>query len=195
MKSQKPKHVVPSDHILFFTPTKKYIEFSYAIRKGICENCGKSKAKREISVTNLHHKNNKYDLENPLLNTIEVCLECHEKLDPRLRALKKNERYWFGSNAHKMRCPTCQAFAIFGNKGSAPDYLYHRFAGYRSYRDYSVKGITIKAFKCPTCHRGRLFTPKGSMSYKEWKDWKKVRKASHTLTKKEYYQRKKLRQV
>ena len=104
-----------SDHILFFTPTKKYIEFSYAIRKGICENCGKSKAKSEISVTNLHHKNNKYDLENPLWNTIEVCLECHEKLDPRLRALKKNERYWFGSNAHKMRCPTCQAFAIFGN--------------------------------------------------------------------------------
>ena len=78
-----------SDHILFFTPTKKYIEFSYAIRKGICENCGKSKAKREISVTQLHHKNNKYDLENPLWNTIEVCLECHEKLDPRLRALKK----------------------------------------------------------------------------------------------------------
>jgi len=38
-------------------------------------------------------------LENPLWNTIEVCLECHEKLDPRLRALKKNERYWFGSNA------------------------------------------------------------------------------------------------
>ena len=78
-------------------------------------HCGKSKAKSEISVTNLHHKNNKYDLENPLWNTIEVCLECHEKLDPRLRALKKNERYWFGSNAHKMRCPTCQAFAIFGN--------------------------------------------------------------------------------
>ena len=184
-----------SDHILFFTPTKTFIEFSYAIRKGICENCGKSRGKGEISVTNLHHKNNKYDLENPLWNTIEVCLECHEKLDPRLKALKKNQRYWFGSNAHKMRCPTCQAFAIFGNKGSAPDYLYHRFAGYKSYRDYSVKGITIKAFKCPTCHRGRLFTPKGSMSYKEWKDWKKVRKASHTLTKKEYYQRKKLRQV
>ena len=105
-----------SDHILFFTPTKKYIEFSYAIRKGICENCGKSKAKREISVTNLHHKNNKYDLENPLWNTIEVCLECHEKLDPRLKALKKNQRYWLGSNAHKMRCPTCQHLLSLGMK-------------------------------------------------------------------------------
>ena len=112
-----------SDHILFFTPTKKYIEFSYAIRKGICENCGKSKAKSEISVTNLHHKNNKYDLEKPLWNTIEVCLECHEKLDPRLKAFKKNQRYWFGSNAHKMRCSTCQVFAIFGNEGSGPDHL------------------------------------------------------------------------
>nr|ABZ07334.1 hypothetical protein ALOHA_HF4000ANIW133K13ctg1g9 [uncultured marine crenarchaeote HF4000_ANIW133K13] len=173
-----------SDHILFFTPTKKYIEFPFAIRKGICENCGKSKAKREISVTVLHHKNNKYDLENPLWNTIEVCLECHEKLDPRLRALKKNQRYWLGSNAHKMRCPTCQAFAIFGSEGSAPDYLYHSKAGYRSYRDYSVEERTVKIFKCPTCQRRRAFTPKGSMNYKEWKDWKKVRKALRVLSKK-----------
>ena len=105
-------------------------------------------------------------------------------------ALKKNERYWFGSDAHKMRCPTCQAFAIFGNKGSAPDYLYHRFAGYRSYRDYSVEESTVKSFKCPTCHRRRLFTPKGSMNYKEWKDWKKVRKALRVLSKKNVRQMK-----
>ena len=87
-----------------------------------------------------------------------------------------------------MRCPTCQAFAIFGNKGSAPDYVYYSRAGFRSYRDYSVKGITIKAFKCPTCNRSRLFTPKGSMYYNELKDCKKVskkvRKALRVLSKK-----------
>ena len=105
-----------SDHILFFTPTKKFISFPFPIRFGVCKNCGKSKAKKEIFVTNLHHKNNKYDLEKPLWNTIEVCLECHEKLDPRLRALKKNQRYWLGSNAHKMRCPTCQHLLSLGMK-------------------------------------------------------------------------------
>ena len=158
-----------SDHILLFTPTNEYIEFPFAIRKGICENCGKSKAKGEISITQLHHKNNKYDLDNPLWNTIEVCIECHEKLDPRLRALKVNQRYWSSSNAHKLKCPTCNAFAIFGKEGSAPDYLYHSKAGFKSYKDYSFKEITIKAFKCPTCQRGRLFTPEGSIDYKEWK--------------------------
>ena len=162
-----------SDHILFFTPTKKFISFPFPIRFGVCKNCGKSKAKDEISVTNLHHKNNKYDLEKPLWNTIEVCLECHEKLDPKLRAAKKHERYWSGSNAHRMRCPTCRAVAIFGKEGSAPDHLYHSKAGFRSYRDYSAKGITIKAFKCPTCQRGRLFTPEGSIDYKEWKKKKR----------------------
>ena len=173
-----------SDYILFFTPTKKFIEFPFPIKNGICKNCGKSKAKGEISVTQLHHKNNKYDLEKPLWNTIEVCLECHEKLDPKLRAAKKHERYWLGSDAHYMRCPTCQAFAIFGNQGSGPDYLYHPRAGYRSYRDYSVEERTVKIFKCPTCQRRRAFTPKGSMNYKEWKDWKKVRKALRVLSKK-----------
>ena len=48
--------------------------------------------------------------------------------------------------------------------------------GFKSYKDYSFKGITIKAFKCPTCQRGRLFTPEGSIDYKEWKKIKKLRK-------------------
>ena len=76
------------------------------------------------------------------------------------------------------------AFTIFGNEGSAPYYLYHSRAGFKSYKDYSVKGITVKSFKCPTCHRGRLFTPKGSMNYNERKDWKSARKALRVLSKK-----------
>ena len=66
-----------SDHILLFTPTNEYIEFPFAIRKGICENCGKSKAKGEISVTQLHHKNNKKEII--ITNTNSIIHNFHKK--------------------------------------------------------------------------------------------------------------------
>ena len=175
-KKKNRKHSKKYDHILLFTPTKKEIEFPFRIRFGVCKNCGRSKAKGEISTTQLHHKDNKYDLENPLWNTIEVCLECHEKLDPRLRALKMHKRYWSSSNANIMRCPTCTADAIFGKEGAAPYFMYKSRAGFRSDKDYSFNGITIKAFKCPTCQRGRLFTHNGSIGWSFYKALKKKRK-------------------
>ena len=61
-----------------------------------------------------------------------------------------------------MKCPTCNADAIFGKEGAAPHFMYNFRAGFRSDKDYSFNGITIKAFKCPTCQRGRLFTPFGA---------------------------------
>ena len=175
-KKKNRKYGGKYDHILLFTPTKKYIEFPFRIRSGVCKNCGRSKAKGEISTTQLHHKDNKYDLENPLWNTIEVCLECHEKLDPKLRALKRHKRYWSSSNANIMKCPTCNADAIFGKEGAAPYFMYKSRAGFRSDKDYSFNGITIKAFKCPTCQRGRLFTHNGSMGWSFYKTLKKERK-------------------
>ena len=184
-KKKNRKHSGKYDHILLFTPTKKEIEFPFRIRFGVCKNCGRSKAKGEISTTQLHHKDNKYDLENPLWNTIEVCLECHEKLDPKLRALKMHRRYWSSSNANIMRCPTCTADAIFGKEGAAPYFMYKSRAGFRSEKDYSFNGITIKAFKCPTCQRGRLFTPFGagySFTKKALKKKQKQQRAKYRIS-------------
>ena len=64
------------------------VEVPYLIRKGICEACGKSKKKREIKSTHLHHWRYAYKWssvkKNPELaleNTIELCYACHEIAD------------------------------------------------------------------------------------------------------------------
>ncbi len=53
----------------------KYFRLKENPRKGICELCHRSVAKGEIKYTNLHHYN--YDSKNPLANTIELCIRCH----------------------------------------------------------------------------------------------------------------------
>ncbi len=45
------------------------------IRTGICSKCGKSVAKGEIERTVLHHI--KYDPNDPLKHTVELCGFCH----------------------------------------------------------------------------------------------------------------------
>ncbi|MGI0041848.1 MAG: hypothetical protein ACRD94_07790 [Nitrosopumilaceae archaeon] len=40
-------------------------------RKGKCLDCGK------VGLTNMHHT--KYDENNPLLHTIELCVGCHQR--------------------------------------------------------------------------------------------------------------------
>jgi len=58
------------------------------IRKGICNICGKSRAKGEIKITALHHYKYAYTRktirkhpELALENTIETCFGCHPILD------------------------------------------------------------------------------------------------------------------
>jgi len=46
-------------------------------RKGICHDCGRSVSKKEIQVTNMHHE--KYDENDPLAHTVELCAACHWK--------------------------------------------------------------------------------------------------------------------
>jgi len=53
----------------------KVIYFPYPIRTNICSQCGKSHPKDLTRQTILHHE--KYDGANPLKNTLEVCLSCH----------------------------------------------------------------------------------------------------------------------
>jgi hypothetical protein len=64
-------------------------------RKGVCEACGKSKAKGEIKMTSLHHWKYAYKAEtvkkNPILvleNTTELCFACHQVADG-LRGIMK----------------------------------------------------------------------------------------------------------
>ena len=57
-------------------------------RIGICQACGRSKDKKEIKTTQLHHWFYKYDVKtvkkNPLLaleNAVELCYRCHKIAD------------------------------------------------------------------------------------------------------------------
>jgi hypothetical protein len=54
----------------------KQIMMDFNPRKGICRKCGK-KVDIEIKNTNLHHK--KYHEEDILRDTIELCVNCHNK--------------------------------------------------------------------------------------------------------------------
>jgi len=63
---------------------KKQIRFKgkstylgYNPRIGVCSKCGKSVKDSEINYTHLHHL--KYDDNNPVKHTIELCIPCHRK--------------------------------------------------------------------------------------------------------------------
>lgn len=64
------------------------IPYPRPIRKGVCAACGRSKKKREIKITALHHTKYKYKLSQVLKNAflalenaIEVCFGCHQIAD------------------------------------------------------------------------------------------------------------------
>jgi len=69
-RKDHPEYV--KDHNSRFLNYKgKLIHYPHQIRTHICSKCGKQ------GQTNLHHT--KYDDENPLANTIELCVMCHNK--------------------------------------------------------------------------------------------------------------------
>ena len=51
---------------------RKLFTFKQVIRKGICSNC------KKFTRTALHHT--EYDPANPLANTIEICIACHNAI-------------------------------------------------------------------------------------------------------------------
>ena len=55
----------------------KQIPLGHDLRTGVCSKCGRSVKNGEIKQTNLHHL--KYDYDNPVENTIELCNSCHKK--------------------------------------------------------------------------------------------------------------------
>lgn len=87
------KNVLPIQTVGYGEHHKIRVKIPYPVRKGVCQVCGKSVAKGEIKVTQIHHFKYAYRNEtvkkNPLLaleNTIEVCYGCHQILDG-LRAI------------------------------------------------------------------------------------------------------------
>jgi len=61
----------------------KRITVDHEVRIGVCSKCGKSIKKQEIKRTHLHHE--KYDEDNPLNNTKELCVSCHMKRTKELK--------------------------------------------------------------------------------------------------------------
>jgi hypothetical protein len=64
-----------------------HIAYLHDIRCGVCNWCRAIKG-IDTSDTQLHHDENRYDDNNPLRFTLELCAECHGKEGHRLR-LKK----------------------------------------------------------------------------------------------------------
>ena len=58
---------------------KKKLFFDQDIKTGICYFCKKEGRRQLHPKTSLHHI--KYDNQDPLLWTIEVCLKCHFQID------------------------------------------------------------------------------------------------------------------
>lgn len=60
------------------TFNKKLLRFPEQFRINVCSECGKSYPNELSERTHLHHI--KYDEDDPLSNTIELCRSCHAKL-------------------------------------------------------------------------------------------------------------------
>ena len=73
------------ERILYFKGRE--IRLKYPPRRGICSKCGRSVVKGEIKKTNIHHE--KYDENNPLAHTIELCVSCHVQVHKKLRQIGK----------------------------------------------------------------------------------------------------------
>ena len=56
-------------------------------RTNICTLCGKNQTENAGKQMSIHHTN--YNNDDPLANTIELCVSCHAKLHHALRRLKK----------------------------------------------------------------------------------------------------------
>ena len=66
------------------TWNKKKLFFDHEIKTGICIFCKKERRSQRSKSTALHHV--KYNNDDPLEWTIEVCINCHSKIDKGNRA-------------------------------------------------------------------------------------------------------------
>jgi hypothetical protein len=71
-------HIIYSPRQMQFKPLGRQIILKQDPRIGVCNFC---RAVRGIDckVTHMHHDEDRYDLEDPLRYTIELCVSCHSK--------------------------------------------------------------------------------------------------------------------
>jgi hypothetical protein len=65
----------------------RYVYLKYNPRIGVCNWC-RGVAPFDTAYTELHHDERRYDDNNPLRNTIELCKSCHQREKGRLGELK-----------------------------------------------------------------------------------------------------------
>jgi len=69
---------------------KKKLFFDHEIKTGVCYFCDREGKAQGSKSTALHHI--LYNNDNPLEWTIEVCIKCHSKVDPRnLKQIQKSQ--------------------------------------------------------------------------------------------------------
>lgn len=59
------------------------LKLNHNPQTGICSNCNRTVQSGEIKRTHLHHT--KYDPNNPLVYTVELCVSCHVKIHWEMR--------------------------------------------------------------------------------------------------------------
>ena len=70
----------------------KLVSFKYDIRCGVCNYC-RAVVPFDCNYTNLHHDDYRYDENNPLRYTIELCQRCHNNEDYRLGRIRRGLDY------------------------------------------------------------------------------------------------------
>jgi len=79
---ERVKQIKKKHRMKMVTIMGKQVAFEENPRTNICSKCGKRYPEELRSQTTIHHL--KYDLEEPLANTIELCRSCHSKEHSRM---------------------------------------------------------------------------------------------------------------
>lgn len=83
-KASERKREYPNDQERILHYKGKTICFPYKIRCGVCNIC-RAVSNIDTSQTNRHHDENIYFDDDPIRNTLEICVECHGSESMRLR--------------------------------------------------------------------------------------------------------------
>ena len=75
--AQRSKEKLHEQNVKKIKFLDKYIYLKSNPRTGTCNHCRRSVGNGEIKRTNIHHI--KYEPQNPLAHTIELCVSCHNK--------------------------------------------------------------------------------------------------------------------
>ena len=117
-------HAISNPNRIYFQG--KRLQLNENPRTNVCSQCGKSYPEDLSEQTILHHT--KYDPDNPLENTIEVCRGCHRKFHKTSNdAIPVAYRSRFLKN--KPLCLSCQNFEPWMDED-------HKYSGNKGYHHH-----------------------------------------------------------